>query len=81
MSAAMVLVVATACSGVRVTWVHDTFGEWRVSPASPPGLRPIDTTGHGTVLSSSDTTNPSPVVLHLEDNEGRVWSYALVGGP
>lgn len=103
-SAAIIAVVAAACLGVRVMWVHDTFGEWRVSPASPPlristlgrdydrskfrpvtkappGLRSVDTTGHGTVLSSSDGTKPSPVVIYLEDDEGRVWSYALVGGP
>lgn len=103
-SAAIVVIVATACLSVRVMWVHETFGEWRLSPASPPlristlgrdydrstfepvakappELRAVDAIGHGTVLSSSDATSPTPVVIYLEDDEGRVWSYALTGGP
>jgi hypothetical protein len=98
------VVVATACLGARVTWVHDTFGEWGVSPASPPlristlgrdyerseispvteaqpGLRQVDTTDRDTVFSPSEATKPSPVVVYLQDDEGRMLSYALVGGP
>ena len=85
-------------------WVHDTYGEWRVSPASPPlristlgrdydrskfqpvtnalpGLHSVDSTEHGTVLSSHSATKPSPTVIYLEDDAGLVWSYGLVGGP
>ncbi|KRE92771.1 hypothetical protein ASG76_14965 [Nocardioides sp. Soil774] len=103
MGAALV-VVAAACLGARVMWVHDTFGEWGVSPASPPlristlgrdyerselsplteappGFRQVDTTDRGTVFSPIEAPKPSPVVVYLQDDEGRVWSYALVGGP
>jgi len=103
-SAAIVVLVATAFLGFRIVWVHDAYGEWRVSPASPPlristlgrdydrgefkpvtkalpGLRSVDSTEHGTVLASDSATTSSPTVIYLEDPEGLVWSYALVGGP
>ena len=103
-TAVMVVVVAIACVGLRVVWVHGRYGEWQVSPASPPlristlgrdydrstslpdierlpGLSPVVSTELGTVLSPSGTTEPPPVVIYLEDDEGHVWSYALVGGP
>ena len=103
-SAVIAVVVATGCVGVRVVWVHDTYGEWRVISVSPPlristlgrdydrsdfnpvtkplsGLRSVDRMENGFVLSSGSATKPSPVVIYLEDDEGRVWCYALVGGP
>jgi hypothetical protein len=103
-SAAVVVLVATACLGFRILWVHDAYGEWRINPASPPlristlgrdydrsslqpvndalpGLRSVDRTQHGTVLSSNSATKSSPTLIYLEDDEGLVWSYALVGGP
>ncbi|QSR30706.1 hypothetical protein CFI00_09420 [Nocardioides sp. S5] len=35
-SAAIVVLVATAFLGSRIVWVHDAYGEWGISPASPP---------------------------------------------
>ena len=48
----------------------------------PSGLEPAgETEGGGTVLVPIGLHGRDPVLIYVRDDEGRVWTYSLVGGP
>lgn len=50
--------------------------------APPSGLEPRgETEDGGTVLVPKRLKGRIPIVIYVQDDEGRAWSYGLVGGP
>jgi hypothetical protein len=48
---------------------------------APGGLRVVgETDGGGSVLAAR-SFNPPPLIVYVDDGNGRLWTYALVGGP
>lgn len=48
----------------------------------PDGLEPVgETGGGGTILAPPDTGDRLPLVVYVQDDDGLVWGYGLVGGP
>jgi hypothetical protein len=57
-------------------------GDLRPGRAVPSGYEAAgEAEDGGTLLVPSDLHGRVPVVIYVRDDEGRVWTYALVGGP
>ena len=57
-------------------------GDLSPSDAAPPGLQANGETDDGaTILVPTGMGDRVPVVIYVQDDDGDVWTYALVGGP
>ena len=68
----------------RITALDRDYDRSNLKPKSAPpsGLeRRGETEGGGTILVPEGLKGRTPVVIYVQDDEGRVWSYGLVGGP
>ncbi len=57
-------------------------GDLRPGNALPDDVKPAGKTeGGGTILVPADLGDRDPVIVYVKDEQGRVWTYGLVGGP
>ena len=68
----------------RITVLGRDYDRGRQSPSRdvPGSVEPVgETDGGGTILVPAGSGGRQPVIVYVQDDEDRVWTYGLVGGP
>ncbi len=68
----------------RITALGRDYNRSESEPATsaPAGfVERGETNSGGTILAPKRSKVAIPVVIYVRDDDGQVWSYALVGGP
>ncbi len=76
--------IAAPATPLRITVLGRDYdrGDLAPSATAPDDVDRLgETDGGGTILVPAGSGGGQPVIVYVQDEEGRVWTYGLVGGP